>query len=80
MANDYLQFSEVIPNLTPAEENLARRQLEHIYIFGDQEFGDECVPKDLDPADADWNGIRAWRNRVEIEYPDENGIRVRVRR
>lgn len=74
MANDYRQFSEVIPNLTPAEETWLRRQLEHIYVFGGQEFGDECVPKDLDPDHADWSGIRAWQNRHDIVCSEETGF------
>jgi hypothetical protein len=74
VANNYLEFSEVLTHLNPAEETWLRQQMEHVVVFGDQEYLDGEVPKDLDPDVADWSGVRAWRNLDDIEYPDEQGF------
>ena len=74
MANNYLQFSEIIDHLTTDEEAWLCRQMDHIYVFGDHEYSEGSMPTDLDPDDADWDGIRAWRNQEDIEFPDEMGF------
>jgi hypothetical protein len=73
MANNYLQFSEVIPHLTRDEEAWLRQQLEEIYVFGDCEYASDQILKDLSLADADWSGFRLWRN-TEADDPDWLGF------
>jgi hypothetical protein len=70
MANNYLEFSEVLPHLTAEEELWLRNQLETVYVFGDCEYVEDEVPSDLDTADADWSGCRAWRD-LEDGDPDD---------
>lgn len=70
MANNYLSFSEVIPHLTPDEEAWLRKQLETVHVFGDREYAEDEVPQDLDPANADWSGCRAWRDLDDYDPED----------
>ena len=46
MANNYLNFSEVIPHLKPEEEQWLEHQLEVVCAFGDREFA-EGAEEDL---------------------------------
>jgi len=62
MANNYLQFSEVLPQLTDDEETWLRQKLEHVFVFGEREYAKDELPEGLNADDADWSGIRAWRN------------------
>jgi hypothetical protein len=41
-----------------------------VYVFGDCEYVEDEVPSDLDTADADWSGCRAWR---DLEDGDPDG-------
>ncbi len=69
-ANNYLQFSEVIPHLTPDEETWLQQQLAVISVFGDQEYLEDDLPDGLNPDDADWSGVRAWRNLETRSFSD----------
>jgi hypothetical protein len=69
MANSYLEFSEVIPNLTDAEITWLRQQLEIVYAFGGTEYEEDKVREQLDPSDAQWTGCRAFRDMKDFE-PD----------
>ena len=62
MADNYLDFSEVIADLNPEEESWLRSQLETVRVFGDREYPEDQVPGDLDPCEADWVGCRAYRD------------------
>jgi len=70
MADNFLSFSEVIPNLAPEEEAWLRKQLEVVYVFGDREYAEDELPAELDAADADWSGCRAWRDLEDYD-PDD---------
>ena len=74
MPNNYLQFSEIITDLAADEEIWLRQQLEHVVVCGDQEYRDGEVPKDLNPRDADWSGIRAWRDLETDDDPEWLGF------
>lgn len=69
MANHYLQFSEVLPQLTEEEERWLRHQLEFVLVFGDTEYAKADVPDNLDSADAEWEGCRGFRDMDSYE-PD----------
>lgn len=72
MANSYLDFSEVIANLSREEEEWLRSQLETVHVFGDHEYAEKQVPEGLDPCEADWIGCRAYRDVPECaEYARE---------
>ena len=62
MADNYLQFSEVIPHLSPEETAWLRDQLKIVHVFGGKEYTKGEIPKQLDVADAEWAGCRAFRD------------------
>ena len=64
MANNYLQFSEVIPQLTTQEADWLRRQLEIVCVFGKHEHPEDKLPPGLDRDKADWIGCRAYRDML----------------
>jgi hypothetical protein len=71
MANNYLEFSEVLPRLTADEEVWLRSQLEVVSGVGDREYAEGEGPSDVDDADEDeWHGCRAWRD-MEGYDPDD---------
>jgi hypothetical protein len=70
VANNYLEFSEVIQNLTAEEEAWLRDQLEIIHVFGSQEYPDGQVPDNLDTHQPEWYGCRAWRDLEDCD-PDD---------
>src|SRR3972149_6368443 len=73
MANNYLEFSEVIPHLTAEEEAWLRSQLQCVYVFGSQEFTEDELPSGLHGEDADWYGCRAWRGLPGYD-PRDGGV------
>jgi len=70
MANNYLEFSEVLPHLTAEEEAWLRSQLEVVSVFGDREYAEGEEPSDLDCAEGEWYGCRAWGD-MEGYDPDD---------
>ncbi len=64
MANNYLQFSEVIPQLTTQEAEWLRGQLEVVCVFGENEHPEDNLPPGLERDDADWIGCRAYRDML----------------
>jgi hypothetical protein len=70
MSTTFLQFSEVVPKLTPEEEAWLRRELEWIYVFGEDTYPEDHVPDHLDLADADWHGCRCYMD-LESFDPEE---------
>ncbi len=74
MANNFLEFSEVLPHLTAEEERWLRNQLEVVYVFGDHEHIEGSVPKGLDAANADWYGCRAWRDLEDYDPDDAEPV------
>ncbi len=75
MSNNYLEFSEVLPNLTPDEEAWLKEQLQTVHVFGDRQYTEEELPEGLDTTGADWFGIRAWADLdPRPDYGDEFGF------
>ena len=75
MANNYLEFSEVLPKLTPEEEAWLQEQLETIYVFGDRQYTEEGLPEGINAQEADWYGIRAWADLdPRPDYGEEFGF------
>lgn len=70
MADNYLQFSEIVPRLTAEEEQWLRHQLEVVWIFAGQEYAEDQWPDDHDPSQAQFIGCRAYRDLEGFE-PDE---------
>ncbi|HEY5314382.1 MAG TPA: hypothetical protein VIK18_17750 [Pirellulales bacterium] len=68
MANNYLQFSEILDGLTEAEHRWLQEQLETILVFGDREYASQNLPENLSEDDATWTGLRVLR-----DFPDEEG-------
>ena len=78
MANNYLQFSEVLPNLKPAEEGWLKRQLEQVYVLDGKEFSPaEIIAQDLDsgpdPAVPDFVGCRVFRDLKGYDPDSDEG-------
>ena len=67
MANNYLQFSEVIPQLTTQEAGWLRGQLEVVCVFGEHEHAEDKLPPGLDCDEADWIGCRAYRDMLDYD-------------
>ena len=67
MADNYLEFSEIIPNLTELEEAWLKEQLEPICVFGDKEYAEDAVPTELADAEADWAGVRFLRDKGDYD-------------
>ena len=63
MADNYLQFSEVIAKLTEPEEAWLKEQLQPIRVFGDKEYPEDAVPAELADTDPDWTGVRFLRDK-----------------
>jgi hypothetical protein len=62
MANNYLQFSEVIPHLTIEEERWLAAQLEIIHVYDGKEYLATDLPEALAAARPEWCGCRAYRD------------------
>jgi hypothetical protein len=65
VADNYLQFSEVIANLTEQEEAWLKDQLQSIRVFGEKEYPEDAVPAELADKDADWSGVRFLRDKPD---------------
>ena len=78
MADNYLEFSEVIPKLRKREEAWLKAQLQHVAVFGDKEYTidpvpdesperypdlSDFVPAELAECDPDWYGVRFLRDQ-----------------
>jgi hypothetical protein len=72
MANNYLQFSEVIRQITPDEEKWLKEQLEVVYVFSGHEYRENELPKELDPTRAQFVGCRAFRDMEDYDASDED--------
>ncbi len=68
MANNFTQFSEVIPRLTVDEEAWLRDQLQFVEVIGGQEYREDQVPSHLVGREPEWQGCRFLR---DIEDADE---------
>ena len=73
MADNYLQFSEVIANLSEPEEAWLKDQLQPIRVFGDKEHPEDAVPAELADTDADWTGARYLRDKTDHD-PDWDAL------
>jgi hypothetical protein len=62
VADNYLEFSQVITDLSQEEETWLASQLDTVHVFGDREYAADQVPGDLDQCEADWIGCRAYRD------------------
>ena len=71
MANNYLQFSEALGNLSIVERDWLQRQLETVYVFGEKGFSESDVPNDLSTAGANWSGCRALRDLPDADSDDD---------
>ena len=67
MADNYLQFSEVIPNLAEPEEAWLKEQLQPIRVFGEREYPEDAMPTELADTEPDWSGIRFLRNKTDYD-------------
>jgi hypothetical protein len=69
VADNYLQFSEVIANLTEPEEAWLKEQLQPVRVFADKEYPEDAVPAELTDKDSDWTGVRFLRDKDDYD-PD----------
>jgi hypothetical protein len=66
MANNYLQFSAIIPQLTPEEEAWLRAQLQTVVVHHGQETEIDGTDE-TDAADAEWLGPRFLRDKEDYD-------------
>ncbi len=74
MANNYLQFSEALGNLSIVERDRLQRQLETVYVFDDKEYTEDEVSDEMSAADAMWSGCRAFRDLIDVDSGDDTGF------
>ena len=67
MANNCLEFSEVLPKLSEQEEVWLKNQLEIVHVFDGEEYAEDAVPDDLASKDPDWIGCRAYRDMKDYD-------------
>ena len=68
MADNYLQFSETLDDLTTEQSAWLEEQLQPVVAFGDQEFSedDPAIAK-LPPSDPDYTGPRFLRDNPDFD-------------
>jgi hypothetical protein len=75
MADDYLEFSQVVANLSEQEADGLRQDLAMIDVYGDQEFGAGTGNIDGKLGVPDWSGYRFLRDYPELDADaDEVGF------
>jgi hypothetical protein len=67
MADNYLQFSEVLVNLTEPEEAWLKEQLQTIRVFNDKEYAEDAIPAELTSANTDWAGVRFLHDKDDFD-------------
>jgi hypothetical protein len=72
MANNYLQFSEVIRQITIVEEKWLQEQLEVVHVFDGREYREHELPEELDPTEAQFIGCRAFRDMEDYDASEED--------
>ena len=72
MANNYLQFSEVIAQLTGQEIVWLKDQLKTVYVIGGTEYEEDQLPPGIDNK-AQWVGCRAYRDLAEYAGEFDEG-------
>jgi hypothetical protein len=73
MADNYLDFSEIIANLTGPEEAWLKEQLQPIRAFGDKEYAEDAAPAELAHTEPDWAGVRFLRDKGDYD-PNWDGL------
>jgi hypothetical protein len=69
VADNYLQFSEIVANLTEPEEAWLKEQLQSIRVIGQKEYPEDAVPAELADTEAEWAGVRFLRDNDDYD-PD----------
>jgi len=73
VADNYLQFSEVVARLKKKEEAWLTKQLQPIRVFANKEYPEDAVPAELADTDADWTGVRFLRDKTDHD-PDWDAL------
>ena len=74
MADNYLEFSEVIPRLTTEEEAWLKSQLEQVSIIAGVEYPASDVPEELQGQESTWLGCRAYRDMDDYDADFSEGV------
>ena len=67
MADNYLEFSEVIANLTESEEAWLKEQIQTIHVLGDKEYPEDAMPAELADTKPAWFGARFLRDNKDYD-------------
>ena len=68
MADNFLQFSETLPNVTAEEQAWLEEQLQTIVVYGDREFPeDDPAIATLPASDPDYTGPRFLRDNPDFD-------------
>jgi hypothetical protein len=81
MADHYLEFSEVLANLSPEEATWLRDQLKVVHVFDGKEYAEEEIPDRFRGTDAEWSGCRVFRDMKDYDpdFGDGPGFEHRFR-
>lgn len=74
MADNYLEFSEVIPRLTTEEEAWLKSQLEQVCVIDGVEYPADAVPEELQGQETQWLGCRAYRDMDDYDADFGEGV------
>ena len=74
MAQNYLQFSEVLVDLSEDEANWLKHQLEIVCVFDDKEYPEDNLPEGRDPAIAEWAGCRVYLDMEDYDPDDGEDV------
>ena len=67
MANNYMQFSEVIAKLSAREKKWLENQLEVVYVFAGKEYSEDSMPAGKRTSDAKFAGCRVFRDMEDYD-------------
>jgi hypothetical protein len=67
VADNYLDFSEIIANLTEEQEAWLKEQLQPIRVFGAKEYPEDAVPAELAETEPDWAGVRCLQDKTDYD-------------
>jgi hypothetical protein len=65
VAENYLDFSEIIANLSEPEEAYLKKQLQSIRVYGAKEYPEDAVPAELADTEPDWAGVRFLQDKTD---------------
>ena len=67
MADSYLEFSEMLTDLSTEEAKWLKHQLEVVHVIDGKEYPEDDLPDSGDAGEATWIGCRAYRDMEDFD-------------